>query len=331
MTLVPRPVSHPDVSVIVPTYNRVGLLEDAIASVVRQQDVNVELIIIDDGSTDGTDDLLSKYSSRLLYMRQCHEGPGSARNAGLRRASGRAVVFLDSDDVLLDGALGAQLQALDGSPELSCLYGRWRTSQLDGTVLREGGRDYGMTFDRVVLCHNVAPITACMFRIEALRAAGGFSEDPRLQGAEDWELLQRLSLEGHRFAFWPGTTFVYRLHGQTVSSDSRRTLPALVKAIEKQVETLVARGSPYAQLREQLIAFQYLESARRSIVRGRLPDAVLTVRELLQVVPHYLVQRDAADVLAALRCGSGAIEEIDRAKARILNEIMAGPVTSERS
>lgn len=105
---------RPDISVIIPTYNRLGFLQKAVASCFRNSDISVEAVVVDDGSTDGTWDWLCSLSnSRIRALRQKNSGPQVARNRGLSEAVGQYVKFLDDDDWLADGALSREVRALE--------------------------------------------------------------------------------------------------------------------------------------------------------------------------------------------------------------------------
>jgi glycosyltransferase involved in cell wall biosynthesis len=115
------------VSVIVPAFNRAELLPDAANSVLRQDHRDVELLIVDDGSTDDTaavaDEIAARDPGRVRVLRQSNAGPGAARRAGLAMARGEFVQYLDSDDLLEPGKFSAQVRALRDHPEAGVAYG----------------------------------------------------------------------------------------------------------------------------------------------------------------------------------------------------------------
>lgn len=100
----------PLVSVILPTFNRAGVLSRAIDSVLDQTYKNIELIIVDDGSTDNTGNFLKKYDNKLCYIHQSNRGVSAARNTGIRQAKGRFIAFIDSDDKWMPSKLEEQLR-----------------------------------------------------------------------------------------------------------------------------------------------------------------------------------------------------------------------------
>jgi glycosyltransferase involved in cell wall biosynthesis len=111
------------VSIVMPSFNQVSYLETALRSVLEQDYPNVELIVIDGGSTDGSFDVLKKYGDRLAYWQSCpDEGQADAINQGLRRSNGEFVAWLNSDDVYLPGAIREAVEAMQSNPELGMVY-----------------------------------------------------------------------------------------------------------------------------------------------------------------------------------------------------------------
>ena len=118
------------VSVIVPTFNRRDLVQRAAASVRAQAPISAELVVVDDGSTDGTGDRLKARDPALRYLAQEHTGRSAARNRGLQASTGDYIVFLDSDDALLPGGLATLAAVLDARADVDMVHG-------EGTVLRQ--------------------------------------------------------------------------------------------------------------------------------------------------------------------------------------------------
>lgn len=116
---------QPLVSVIMPAYNTAAYIAEAVDSVLEQDYPCLELIVIDDGSTDGTVDILRGYGSRLTLLQQRNQGAAVARNAGIQASSGEFIAFLDSDDCWAPGKLTAQVDYLQANPEVGIVYARW--------------------------------------------------------------------------------------------------------------------------------------------------------------------------------------------------------------
>ena len=97
------------VSIIIPTYNRAKLVTEAVQSALSQTYTNFEILVIDDGSTDNTEEMLKKYDNDIKYIKTERSGPGRARNLGISRAKGEFIAFLDSDDLWMDFKLDLQM------------------------------------------------------------------------------------------------------------------------------------------------------------------------------------------------------------------------------
>ena len=140
---------NPDrtISVIIPTFNRAHLIKEAVDSVLSQdiRGYDVEVLVIDDGSSDNTRDVLRVYGDRIRYVFQENSGAGVARNRGLREAKGKWITFLDSDDRWLPYKLSLQIAIIEKIPDCKVLYGNFRVFNQDG-ILFDKGVDYWATY-----------------------------------------------------------------------------------------------------------------------------------------------------------------------------------------
>jgi glycosyltransferase involved in cell wall biosynthesis len=197
-------MAHPLVSVIIPTFNRAATVGRAIASVLEQTYRPLELIVVDDGSTDKTAEVLQAYGGAVTYIRQDNAGPSAARNHGLRESHGDLIGFLDSDDVWLAAKLERQVALMQrAGPEVPCCLCNALMRAPDGSE-----RDsFAISWLRMPapegLWLNPAPVLATRFvlfsqavlvRREPLVQCGGFDE--KLWIMEDHDLALRLALRG---------------------------------------------------------------------------------------------------------------------------------------
>ena len=113
----------PKVSVIIPSYNRKAYIQETIESVRKQSYQDFEIILIDDGSTDGTLDILKGYGDSIQLIQQKHAERAAARNKGIEQSKGEYIAFLDSDDTWLPEKLALQIEIMEGSPQVVCVYG----------------------------------------------------------------------------------------------------------------------------------------------------------------------------------------------------------------
>ena len=118
--------ARPSVTVVIPAYNTERYIGDAIDSVLAQNYPNSEIIVIDDGSTDATVDIVRGYGDRVGLITQRNQGAAAARNAGLDAAQSEYVAFLDSDDCWLPGKLDTQIAYLEAHPDIGMIYARWQ-------------------------------------------------------------------------------------------------------------------------------------------------------------------------------------------------------------
>jgi glycosyltransferase involved in cell wall biosynthesis len=184
----------PEVSVIIPTYNRCAMLLEAIDSVLAQSTPEFELIVVDDGSTDGTEDHLVRLGKPIRIERIEHGGPAAARNRGVALASAPLIAFLDSDDLWAPRKLERQLAFMRENP--GCAI-----SQTDEIWIRNGRRvNPGMRhrkragdifIDSLRTC--LISMSATVMRADLLRSLGGFDEI--MMAAEDYDLWLRILID----------------------------------------------------------------------------------------------------------------------------------------
>jgi len=187
-------MTNPLVSVIIPTYNRAWINKEAIDSVLKQDFENYELIVVDDGSTDTTSEILSAYKEDIRVFTQNNKGVSAARNLGISKAKGEFITFLDSDDLWLPEKLTAQVDFFKSNPEaLVC--------QTEEIWIRNGKRVNpkkrhmkfsGMIFEQSLPLCIVSP-SAVMMRGNLFEKAGLFDE--KLPACEDYDLWLRISCQ----------------------------------------------------------------------------------------------------------------------------------------
>jgi glycosyltransferase involved in cell wall biosynthesis len=196
-------MAGPLVSVVVPVYNVAEFLGEALDSLFAQDYEPFEVVVVDDGSTDGSGTIARSYPG-VRYLRQENQGPAAARNAGIAAARGEIVAFADADDVQLPTRLSVQVGYLIEHPETSATLGRqvWITPPP------------GAVPDVVWGDLDGIPAMTMVARRRTLAELGGF--DPRLRGPEDTDLLIRMREGGHRFVVLPEIVMSRRYHGENL-------------------------------------------------------------------------------------------------------------------
>lgn len=204
----------PLISVIMPCYNAESFLSEAIDSVLRQTYPNVEVIIVDDGSTDGSRKILSAYGDRVKLLTQENQGPYLARNHGLKNALGEYVAFLDADDWWSPDCLSKLYKALNNHPDCALAYCGWqKVGALDRGTHPFVPKNYEQADKAELLLMGGSPwpIHAALVRRVAIEQIGGFRED--LSTSLDYELWLRLSA-ANPVTLVPEVLAFYRFHGE---------------------------------------------------------------------------------------------------------------------
>ncbi len=216
---MPTPTdSTPLVSVIIPAYNATAFLGETLDSVLAQTYPNLEIIVVDDGSTDATPELLDSYGDRIRVLRQANAGQAAARNHGAREARGELLAFLDSDDLWDPDKIARQVELLGRFPAALAVYCDHRTIDAQGRpVASNAALDYprasGDMLRALLLgCCIITP-GLVLLRRHAFDASGGFDEAPLMRGHEDYALWLRLATQGS-FVYSPDTLVSYRRHKQ---------------------------------------------------------------------------------------------------------------------
>lgn len=185
--------AEPFVSVIIPTYNRARYLAEAIESVLAQTYTAREVIVVDDGSTDDTEEVAGKFGDSILYHRQENAERSAARNTGFRLSRGSLIAFLDSDDLWLPSKLAEDVRSLQEHADVGLVYTNYSIVDAGGRHIKDvDARSHHGRATDLVLSEGLASIGTHLIRREHIEAIGGFKEVRNL--AEDWEFWVRLSL-----------------------------------------------------------------------------------------------------------------------------------------
>ena len=254
----------PAVSVVIPTRNRAAVLEGAVRSVQAQTFADWELVVVDDGSTDGTGVAVAEWMREDPRIRYVRNEPGrglpGARNVGLAHARAALVACLDDDDRWLPEKLAKQLDvfARSGDPRLAAVYA--------GVVYEypDGRTDYHRPVHRGDLTRALlrepyvvkGGFSCLLFRRDAALAVGGFDESLKMR--EDYEMQLRMSLAGHAFDFVDEPLVRYRADGgDSLSRKSRRRVWGILQVYRKHRRHFDAAGGA-RHFNELMLASRFL-------------------------------------------------------------------------
>jgi glycosyltransferase involved in cell wall biosynthesis len=279
----------PQVSVIIPTYNRAQLLAEAIDSVLNQTFSDFELIIVDDGSTDHTADVVRSYhDQRIHYCPQGKQERGAARNRGVALSQGEYLTFLDDDDWYMPCKLEVQVQGLRMHPDVGMVISGWDRVKESGEVVRS---------ERPWLHHPqpalkdwlfaaMAHVAAVLIRRPWFEQVGGFNHN--LQQAEDTYLWFRLAQAGCPTAWVKEMVFKQRLHG----SNSVRNMSHAKQGKTTMLDTIFADSQAPASLgmsKESAYAQVYMGFACLQYAVGCTEDARSDLSQAIALDPSLLL------------------------------------------
>lgn len=212
--------SFPLVSVIIPTYNRAKLLQQTVESVLAQTYPNVEVIVVDDGSTDETSEMLKGYGERIVYIHQHNKGGTASRNTGIRVAKGEYLSFLDHDDLLLPTKIQRQMDILNARPEVGLVHCGYYRMDKDGhyidivNFLPEG--DVRPVIVYGCFCWSGGPL----IRRECIEKVGEFDESVWSSDADMW---LKIAIAGYHFGCVQEPVGAYRILPDSAMADVART------------------------------------------------------------------------------------------------------------
>ncbi|NEQ65644.1 MAG: glycosyltransferase [Symploca sp. SIO2D2] len=278
------------ISVILPVYNGEQTIRETIRSVLNQTCQDFELIIINDGSEDGTLEIIEPIQDpRIKVLSYSNAGPNPSRNRGLVEAKGEYIAFIDADDLWTSDKLASQLQALQAHPQAAVAYSWTDYIDASGQFLRRGSH-MSLTGDvlrHLLLMNFLESGSNPLIRQEALATVGGFDES--LTHGEEWDMWLRLAAQ-YQFVAVPSPQVFYRVYGHSSSTKIAQLevgcLQVINKAFSQAPESLqYLKGFSQGNLYKYLISKALAEplERRRSLIAARfLGQAVRHDPSLLQ-------------------------------------------------
>jgi len=302
--------NDPSVTVVVPAYNAGDTVVETLRTVSAQTHQALEIIVVDDGSTDHTAQVVESYRSvepRLRLIRQENGGVAAARNTGIKHATTRFIAPLDSDDLWHPTKLEKHMSALQKKPDAAFVYSPFRILNGDGRII--GNHPFfafsGRVFYRQLFFNMVGNGSGMTFRKDVALAVGGYDPSLReagLQGCEDW-LLQMLMSIDHEVAHVPEYLIGYRKVPGAMSSDTNRMWRSRIMATD-----ILAQYAP-PSARDLLASAKLSFSLRLTLQSLRKSDP----RQVIDTIGGLLRQGVTPQVVDELL---EAVSRSRRAKAR---------------
>jgi glycosyltransferase involved in cell wall biosynthesis len=281
-----------EVSVIIPTYNSAHYLPTTIDSVLAQTVKNIEILVVDDGSTDNTAEVLNGYDgARVRYLPKQNGGVSTARNHGIENAAGKYVAFLDADDIWHPQKLEKQLKALGDRPDCQASYTSLRkvTDDLEPLGVIEVQRNDSLIEDLLLVGNVVGSPSSIICLRRLFEKTGGF--DPLLSQCADWDMWIRLAIETD-FAQVREPLVDYRIHASNMSKNAALLEKDSVLLMEKTF-ALPNLPASVKDKKSQALAKHYMVLAGTYFQSGLYADFIRCARvsvglDFKQI--NYLVQ-----------------------------------------
>jgi len=224
------------VSVIVPTYNGSKYIKQTIESALAQTYKRIEVIVVDDGSTDGTRDVLKTYMNRIVYVYKGNGGPASARNEGIKQAKGEFIAFLDGDDIWEKEKLEKQMVKLTND-DIGFVYSRVKKIDEKGYIVQSALNKKYLAGDIVepLFYGNFIPTSSVVVKKECFESVGMFDEREDFISVEDYDMWLRIAAL-YKIGFVDEQLVLYRIHSAGISKNYERSYERERKVLEKFLE-----------------------------------------------------------------------------------------------
>lgn len=287
------------VSVIVPTYNTLTYLPDAIDSILKQTFEDFEIILVNDGSTDRTDQWAKKLTDpRIRYIYQENQGLSAARNTGIDLAQGRYVALLDADDLWEPTKLEKQVAYLEANPEVGMVHSWVSFMDEQGRSTGRIWKTYaeGMALSQLLHRNDVA-VLSVLVRRECFAKVGAF--DPSLRSLEDWDMWLRLAVH-YSIAVIKEPLARYRQLPGSMSRNCEVMENSFKKVINRHFD-LAPKHLHYLRDRSYASANQCLAWKAIQGDRPDIPLAWAYYQSALRFYPKMLLTLDALKLLLAIQ------------------------------
>ncbi len=283
--------NNPAVSVIIATYNRAALLSETIESIFNQNFKNFELIVVDDGSTDDTQEMLKGYGAQLRYLRQENSGPSAARNLGVRHARAPWISIQDSDDLCAPNHLEVLFKYVTMHPDIGMVFANGK--YLDGpehsreTIIPEhkssrlaaGGVGLKDIFEK-----SIVRLQASLISRTVYDAVGRHDESLRI--CMDLDLSLRLFMNSP-VVYIDDVVFFYRKHEGNIGKNEELRLTENIRVIHKLLnDHPIARNILGQSNIARRLAYRYYRLAKGRWKRGQYDDARRAIQQAVRLRPY---------------------------------------------
>jgi glycosyltransferase involved in cell wall biosynthesis len=275
--------NSPEISVIIPAYNQAEYVSQAIQSVLAQTNPNFELVVVNDGSTDETLQILSKFQDqRIRVISQPNRGLAAARNTGIRESTAPLIALLDSDDCFMPDKLAVQSEYLLQHPEIGMVGGGIQIVNHKGKILKKINKEPDSLNLLGFLFANPFVPSSIMIRRQWFNRVGIFDET--LRACEDWDMWLRIGYSGCLFAWIDYPLVEYRQHQGQMTQEPERMQKAIFTVLDKFFKQSEIPEN-ILKLKDEVYAIGYLHSAAYAFQANQFTIGQNCIREAFHYYP----------------------------------------------
>lgn len=212
------------ISVVIPAYNGSAFIERALESIFRQSHAPTEILVVDDGSTDNTPEIVARFKPKVRYLHKGNGGVASARNEGIRQTSGEFIAFLDQDDYWPDDMLAKTLARFGKEPQWQVVMG------LSKVVFEEGAIRGKFAVGEAQLTGPIILVSSALFRRTAFELVGWFNEE--LRAANDLDWFNRAREGKVPLVLLPTISLYHNRHRENASNDTQWLRMEMMQALK---------------------------------------------------------------------------------------------------
>ncbi len=284
-------MNKPSVSVVIPTFNRSSYLKEALESVFAQTYTDYEIIVVDDGSTDNTPEVINSYLGSIRYIRwEKNKGPSAARNYGAKESRGTFIAFLDSDDLWEPQALEKAIPVFESNSEIGLVAFTMRflnaNDSLEAPMQSIDERMPYYLFSTESLLHkDWGKVGMPVIRRECIERVGGFDET--LLIGEDIELWLRISLY-YKAALLHEPLYVYRMHERKLTGNTLLLRYYTLQTVKKFISSHPAFAKQHSWSVKRALSGRYAHLAKHLLLHPEdIPQSPISLRKAIFSAIRY--------------------------------------------
>jgi len=311
------------VSVIIPCFNAEKWLTEAIDSCLKQSYLKIEIIVVNDGSTDNSLEIMKSYSDKIVWETGPNRGGNHARNRGFALSSGDYIQYLDADDYLLPEKIERQVRFLEET-EADVVYGDWRyrqhlpdgTSFLDNINISGPKEDF---LESLLANHRWVPPVALLYTRDSVERCGGWDEN--LKAGQDRDFLMSVVVSGSKIVYQPGCYSIYRKYGNTtISTSNRKRLLESHWFLMEKAEAKLIQLDKFSDKYRKALARGYFLNSRGYSDYVNYSHHLYLLKKILQLYPKFQGDGSAGYKLVQTVFGFQTAEIVIRLKKELINK-----------